>query len=336
MTATIGAIGTGRTLQDSLGRELHYLRLSVTDRCNFRCVYCLPDGCPKASTEHPLSREEIGRLVRGFAGMGFWKVRLTGGEPTLRPDIASLVEEVARTPGIQRVGLSTNGYRLAEMVSELRQAGLASLNVSLDSLDPARFREITGSPRLAHVVAGIEEALAVGIPSVKVNVVLLGGMDDRELGRFLDWTRDRPLTVRFIELMETSGNVALFRRARHSGSPGRREAGTARVVTAARDDGDGPATNYGHPDHAGKAGIISAYSGGFCDSCNRLRVTSTGDLRLCLFGDQLVSLRRLLRLGASQEELIDIVERSVRRKPAAHELSEGRCSSTASLAMTGG
>jgi cyclic pyranopterin phosphate synthase len=336
MKATVRAIGRRRTLRDSLGRDLHYLRLSVTDRCNFRCVYCLPDGCPKASAEHPLSREEIGRLVHGFAGMGFWKVRLTGGEPTLRPDIARLVEEVARTPGIRRVGLSTNGYRLAEMVSELREAGLASLNVSLDSLDPGRFREITGSARLGHVVAGIEEALAVGIPSVKVNVVLLGGLDDRELGRLLDWTRDQPLTVRFIELMETAGNVALFRRSR---LPAARvvekleRLGWARLP---RDDGDGPATNYGHPDHAGKAGVISAYSGGFCDTCNRLRVTSTGDLRLCLFGDQHVSLRPLLRHDGSQEELMDLVERSVQRKPAAHELSQGRCGSTASLAMTGG
>ena len=203
-----------RKLRDSLGRDLHYLRLSVTDRCNFRCVYCLPNGCPKAPEDQPLSLAEISRLVRAFAGLGFWKVRLTGGEPTLRPDIVKVVEHVAGTPGIGRVGLTTNGHRLAALTSELREAGLKSLNVSLDSLDPRRFREITGSSRLAGIVAGIDAALAAGIPSVKVNVVLLRGMDDRELGRFLAWTRTQPLTVRFIELMETGENGAVFRRAR--------------------------------------------------------------------------------------------------------------------------
>jgi len=336
MTASGGTISTRRTLRDGLGRDLHYLRLSVTDRCNFRCVYCLPQGCPKAAAGQPLSLGEIGRLASAFAGLGFWKVRLTGGEPTLRPDICDVVRRVAGTPGIRRVGLTTNGYRLAAMAAELREAGLKSLNVSLDSLDPERFHEITGSPHLDRIVAGIEAALAAGIPSVKVNVVLLRGMDDRELGRFLAWTRKESLTVRFIELMETGDNGALFRRARLPAAEMRRKLESLGWTKLPRDAGDGPATSYGHPGHAGRAGLISAYSSGFCDSCNRLRVSSTGDLRLCLFGDQMISLRPLLHGDAGRAELMDLIERSVTRKPQAHGLAAGRCGPTANLATTGG
>ncbi len=335
MTSTAGAISTMRRLRDAFGRDLHYLRLSVTDRCNFRCVYCLPHGCPKGSGEEPLSLAEIDHLVNGFAGLGFWKVRLTGGEPTLRPDIVEVVRRVAAAPGIRRIGLTTNGYRLAAIASELRDAGLTSLNVSVDSLDPQRFREITGTDRLERVVAGVEAALAAGIPSVKVNVVLLRGMDDGELRRFLSWTGEAPLTVRFIELMQTGENGVLFGRARLPASEVRQKLEGLGWTRLPRDEGDGPATNYGHPDHAGKAGLISAYSTGFCDSCNRLRVSSVGDLKLCLFGDQKVSLRPLLRDG-QRTALMDLVETAVTTKPASHELGAGRCGPTANLAMTGG
>jgi GTP 3',8-cyclase len=327
--------GRARNLRDALGRDLHYLRLSVTDRCNFKCVYCLPNGCPKGSGEEPLAAGEIDRLVQGFAGLGFWKVRLTGGEPTLRPDIVEIVRRIARAPGIRRVGLTTNGYRLASIAGELRDAGLGSLNVSVDSLDPERFREITGTDRLDRVVAGVEAALAAGIPSVKLNAVLLRGMDDGELGRFLAWTEKTPITVRFIELMQTGDNVVLFRRSRLPASEVREKLERLGWRRLPRDAGDGPAVNYGHPAHAGKVGLISAYADGFCDSCNRLRVSSVGDLKLCLFGEGKVSLRPLLGEGR-REELMDLVERSVTVKPQRHELDAGRCGTTSNLAMTGG
>jgi len=339
MGTSMAATGTSssvRKLRDAFGRDLHYLRLSITDRCNFKCIYCLPQGCPKASADQPLSLDEIGRLVRGFAGLGFWKVRLTGGEPTLRPDVCEVVRRVAGTPGITRVGLTTNGYRLAEIASELRDVGLTSLNVSVDSLDPERFQQITGSTRFDRVVAGVEAALAAGIPSVKVNVVLMRGMEDRELHAFLAWTRERPLTVRFIELMETGENGLFFRRSRLPAAEVREKLLRLGWSRLPRDAGDGPATSYGHPDHAGKAGLISAYSTGFCDSCNRLRVSSVGDLKLCLFGDRMVSLRPLLGSDAAGATLMDLIEAAVTRKPAAHELAEGQCGSTANLAMTGG
>ena len=335
MTPTSGAVPAERKLRDAFGRDLHYLRLSVTDRCNFRCVYCLPQGCPSAGAGAPLSRAEIGRLVRALAGLGFWKVRLTGGEPTLRADICEVVREIAATRGIRRVGLTTNGYRLARIAPELRDAGLTTINVSVDSLEPERFHRITGTRLLDRVVAGIEAALGAGI-AVKVNAVLLQGMDDAELGRFLAWTRTQPLTVRFIELMETGDNGALFRQARLPASEVREKLERLGWTRLPRDAGDGPAVNFGHPDHAGKAGLISAYSGGFCDTCNRLRVSSAGDLKLCLFGEQSVSLRPLLQSDGSEAALMERIESAVTAKPRAHELAAGRCGPTANLAMTGG
>ncbi len=324
-----------RTLRDAFGRHLHYLRLSVTDRCNFRCVYCLPHGCPRGPVAAPLSRAEIGRLVRALAGLGFWKVRLTGGEPTLRADIPDVVREVAATPGIRKVGLTTNGYRLAAIARDLRGAGLTGVNVSVDSLDPARFERITGSPTLDRVVAGVGAALSAGI-AVKVNAVLLQGMDDAELQRFLAWTRTEPLTVRFIELMQTGDNEALFRAARLAPSHVREMLEREGWTRLPRDTGDGPAVNYGHPDHAGRVGLISAYSAGFCESCNRLRVSSAGDLKLCLFGNRTIPLRPLLQQDGCEAAVMQRIEEAVTAKPAAHELAVGRFGPTANLAMTGG
>ena len=322
-------------LQDAFGRTLEYLRLSVTDRCNFRCAYCLPNGCARGAGEAPLSQDEIDRLVRALAGLGFWKVRLTGGEPTLRQDLVEVVGRIAAIPGVRRVGVTTNGHRLASIAAPLRDAGLASVNVSLDSLDPARFEAVTGAPRLASVVEGIEAAVAAGIPSVKVNAVLLRGLEG-ELDRFLAWTRRLPLAVRFIELMQTADNDAYFRR-QHVPVEELRRALEARGWTAvARSPGDGPAATFVHPEHAGRVGVISPYAAGFCGGCNRLRVSSTGHLRLCLFGDREIPLRHLLRSDAQRGDLARLVEASARSKPASHALSDGRCGSTRNLAVIGG
>jgi cyclic pyranopterin phosphate synthase len=328
-----------RTLRDAFGRDLHYLRLSVTDRCNFSCVYCLPSGCPRDPGSQPLSAVEIDRLVRAFSDLGFWKVRVTGGEPTIRPDICEIVRRIAAAPGIRRIGLTTNGYRLAKIARELRDAGLTSLNVSLDSLDPARFEKVTGFAGLDTAVAGIEEAVAAGIPSVKINAVLLRGMDDREFDDFLSWTKRVPVMVRFIELMQTGENSALFEQHHRPVEEIRQkllERGWAPL--AKEDRADGPATCYRHPDHVGTAGLIAPYSAGFCESCNRLRVSSAGDLKLCLFGegDRKMSLRPFLGSDDQKDELIRFIESSVQAKPESHSLREGRWGSTTTLASTGG
>jgi cyclic pyranopterin phosphate synthase len=323
-------------LEDAFGRTLEYLRLSVTDRCNFRCAYCLPQGCARGAGSQPLSGEEIDRLVRAFAALGFWKFRLTGGEPTLRQDLVDVVRRIVVAPGVRRVGLTTNGYRIASMATELRDAGLSSLNVSLDSLRPERFEALTGCSRMAAVVEGIEAAVAAGIPSVKVNAVLLRGLDGGELDQFLSWTRRLPLTVRFIELMQTADNDAFFRRHHLPVEQIQRELEARGWTMLARRPEDGPATTFGHPDHAGKVGLIAPYSAGFCATCNRLRVSSTGGLKLCLFGDRQIPLRPLLRSDTQRYELSALIAAAVRVKPAAHGLHEGRCGSTRTLAAIGG
>jgi GTP 3',8-cyclase len=323
-------------LQDAFGRKLQYLRLSVTDRCNFKCAYCLPGGCPRRPGEEPLSVVEIGRLVRAFTGLGVWKVRLTGGEPTMRRDIPEIVRAITSVPGVRRVGLTTNGYRLEGIASELRDAGVASVNVSLDSLDPARFERITGCGQLVRIIAGIEAAIAAGIPSVKVNVVLLRGIEDAELDRFLAWTRDRPLTVRFIELMQTGDNAAFFREHHVRADEIRTKLAQRGWRQLERDPSDGPAVLYGRAGHAGKVGLIAPYSPGFCDSCNRVRVLSTGHLQLCLFGDREIALRRYLQSDAQRRELTEVIQGCIGQKPASHLLGEGSPGATMTLASIGG
>jgi cyclic pyranopterin phosphate synthase len=326
---------TSAQLLDGQGRRLEYLRLSVTDRCNFRCAYCLPNGCGPAG-EAPLSGDEIVRLVRGFAALGVWKVRLTGGEPSVRRDLVDVVRAVAAVPGIRRVGLTTNGWRLAADAAALRDAGLTALNVSVDSLDAARFEAITGAPLLGRVVEGVEEALAAGIPHVKVNAVLHAGLEDAELDAFLEWTRVRPLAVRFIELMQTRDNADYFRRHHLPADAVARKLEARGWTRQARQPADGPAAVYAHPRHRGWAGLIAPYGHGFCDACNRVRVSSTGALKLCLFGDRELPLRHLLRADGSEGELAALVAAAVREKPAAHRLHEGRSGTTTSLAVIGG
>jgi len=323
-------------LTDGYGRRLEYLRLSITDRCNFKCVYCLPEGCTARGKHAPLEPLEIERLVRGFAALGFWKVRITGGEPTLRGDLVEIVQRVAAVPGITRVGLTTNGHRLARLAPALRAAGLAALNVSLDSLDPDRFERVTGVPRLAEVLDGIEAATAAGIPAVKVNAVLLADMDGGELDRFQDLARRLPVTVRFIELMRTGENGALFDRAYLAADEvaERLRARGWRPLEQAPEHG--VAVLYAHPDMPGRVGFIAATREGFCRRCNRLRVSSTGDLETCLFGGGTTRLRPFLGQDCDRRLLLRTIRAAVSAKPAGHRLREGVTGHTATLATLGG
>jgi cyclic pyranopterin phosphate synthase len=319
-------------LADSFGRNFHYLRLSLTDVCNMRCAYCLPNGYEKPDARpDELSRAEIGRLVRAFAAAGFWKVRLSGGEPTVRPDVLDIVREVAACPGVRRVALSTNGYRLRELASELRAAGLTHANVSIDSLDRDRFQRITGRDWLPQVLAGVDAAIAAGL-LVKVNAVLL----EDELAPFSAWVRERPVVVRFIELMQTGDNGVVFLR-RHKAPDALREKlardGWARRP---REIGDGPAEEYRRDGYAGGIGIIAAYAPGFCDTCNRLRVSSTGKLRLCLFGDGEHDLRPLLQHDEQADALGALVRSKLFGKTAGHRLHAGDPGTTRHLASIGG
>lgn len=323
------------TLVDGFGRSFHYLRLSVEDSCNFRCRYCLPNGYLKTEAEPPLSVDEIGRLVRGFAGLGFWKVRLTGGEPTVRRDIVRIAGDAARTPGIRRVALSTNGYRLLELAPELKAAGVAAVNVSVDSLDAARFADLTGKDCLGHVLAGIDRGLELGLET-KLNAVLMKGLNDDEFGRFVELARERPLSVRFIELMPVADNMDFFAE-RHL----KAESLVAWLAEngwseRARREGDGPAREFHKDGYRGSVGVIAPYAKNFCDSCNRLRVTSRGRLRLCLFSEADHSLRSFLQDDAQGPELQERVKTLLGLKEVSHYLPDGKLGNTKHFAMMGG
>lgn len=327
------------TLRDAFGREFVYLRLSVTERCNFRCVYCLPGGYAAhggMGSSGELTVDEIRRLCSAMAGLGVWKIRLTGGEPTVRQDIVDLVDAVSSVPGIRHVALTTNGYRLRDLASPLHRAGLRGVNVSVDSLDPERFAAITGAARLEHVLAGVEAALDAGIDAVKVNAVLLRDMGAPEFQRFFQFARERPVSVRFIELMRTGENAAFFERQHLRSSDALRlleEAGWTRLPRA---EGAGPAAVFGNDDARGTVGIIAPYDDKFCATCNRLRVSSRGGLRLCLFGEGEASLRSLLAHDDQRDALIDRIRDLVLGKAERHRLHEGRVGGTRHLALIGG
>lgn len=321
-------------LVDGFGRRFRYLRLSITEVCNFSCAYCLPDGYRKTRPHDFLSVDEIGRLMETFQGLGVGKVRLTGGEPSVRRDLVEIIGRIRRA-GLGKIAMTTNGWNLAQRVESWRDAGLTHLNVSLDALDPAAFRAITGHDRLGAVIEGVDRALALDLPSVKVNAVLLkSGLRDG-FEAFADFVRDRPVAVRFIELMRTGDNADYFAAEHVSGAVLRDWLAARGWTPRPRGPDDGPAVEYVHPDHAGRLGLIAPYAPGFCDGCNRLRVTARGQLRLCLFGEGGVDLRDLLQPGAS-EALAVRIRGALGEKPAGHRLAEGRSGDMRHLAQVGG
>lgn len=322
------------TLVDGFGRSFHYLRLSVEDACNYRCRYCLPHGYHKTEADAALSVAEIGRLARAFADIGFWKVRLTGGEPTVRQDIVRVVETVARTPGVRRVALSTNGYRLLELAADLKAAGVSAVNVSVDSMNAARFAELTGKDSLGDVLAGIDRSLELGLET-KINAVLMKGHND-EFREFVELTRERPLSVRFIELMPVADNMEFFTQRHLKAESLVAWFGENGWAERARQDGDGPARAFHKSGYQGEVGVIAPYAKDFCGSCNRLRVTSRGRLRLCLFSEGEHSLRDLLQNDAQAPELQARVKTLLGLKEASHYLPEGKFGDTPHFARMGG
>ncbi len=323
-------------LKDSFGRSFPYLRLSITDVCNFRCSYCLPDGYQCSSKPSFLNSDEIRRLVDGFAGLGVHKIRLTGGEPTVRKDFTDIARLVSSHPAITQTAFTTNGYRLREHAQEWRNAGLSHINVSVDSLNAERFHAITGHNRLREVLEGIDAALDAGFKQVKVNVVLLKGVNDHELSEFLAWAKSTPISIRFIELMQTGDNLDYFRKYHLSADVIIQQLVEAGWQKKSRAFDAGPAQEYVHPDYHGSIGLIAPYSKDFCKGCNRLRVTSIGDLRLCLFGSQGTSLRHLLQNDAQQPLLTQLIHDQLVFKCSSHFLDLGDTGITPHLASVGG
>ena len=323
-------------LSDGFGRRFPYLRLSLTEACNFSCSYCLPDGYQSDGRPRFLARDEIGRLVRAFAALGMHKIRLTGGEPSLRKDLDAIIETVAAVPGIRKVAITTNGTQLPRRLPGWHRAGLTALNVSMDSLQRDRFKAITGHDRLPEILQGLQMAQALGLPSVKLNAVLLRGLNDDELPQWMAFLRERPISIRFIELMRTGDNEAYFDR-HHL----RADVIIAQLLAAgwserARGSDAGPAREFGHPGHRGTVGIIAPYARDFCAGCNRLRVTARGDLRLCLFGEFGVPLRPLLQSDDDFDALLARITTQLGLKAAGHGLHQGQTGLIPHLASIGG
>ncbi len=325
-----------KPLRDGQGRSFPYLRLSLTDLCNFRCSYCLPDGCEEHHHESTLSLTEIKRLVSAFSVLGVEKIRLTGGEPTLRSDFRDIVEVIKAVPGIRRVAMTTNGYKMDRRVESWMDAGIDNINISVDSLDPRAFELITGHNRLQEILEGMDKAFAKGLPEIKVNAVLMKGVNDVQLPEFLDWIKHKPITMRFIELMQTGDNGAFFDKYHVAGKTIRDQLLENGWVRMTRLKDAGPAHEYCHPDYEGRIGLITPYSKDFCKDCNRLRVTSQGQLQLCLFAESGHDLRHLLQSDDQQDELIAEIQKVLRLKVDGHFLDQGYTGNTASLAQIGG
>lgn len=324
-------------LIDSFGRRIEYLRLSVTDRCNYRCFYCMPHkGACFGNSKDFLTNDELARLVRLFAELGVRRARLTGGEPLVRRDLAELTGAIGGLPGIDDLSLSTNGQLLGRYAQPLRRAGVKRVNISLDSLDPAVFARVTRSGDLGVVLHGIDAALAAGMAPVKLNMVVMKGINDREIETMFEFATARGLDLRYIETMpvgpQAGASMACHYPAALILERLRRHAG-AGLVPAKGSKGAGPARYYQIGSGPAKVGVISAVSRHFCAGCNRVRLTATGELVFCLGHSDRVSLRELLRRGCPDADLKAAIRAAIARKPRRHDfLPDG--AGTVSLPMS--
>ena len=323
---------------DRYQREIHYLRLSVTDLCNLRCRYCMPDGVEKLEREAVLTYEEFLRLAALFARCGIDTVRVTGGEPLVRKNVAQLVAGLKATPGIRRVTLTTNAVLLAEQLPALLDAGLDSVNISLDTLRPEVFRQITARDDFAAVQAGLQAALESGLP-VKLNCVPQAGVNEGELEALAALAKDNAMQVRFIEMMPIGYGAAMpcisgpELRARFA-----QRWPELAPLSAAQEHalGDGPAVYYTVPGWQGSIGFIAAVHGKFCASCNRVRLTSQGFLRPCLASETGYDLRALLRSGADDAQLLTAIRETIWAKPREHHFNDSSMPATRGMYRIGG
>lgn len=329
--------GEPAPLVDGFGRRFSYLRLSLTDRCNFRCTYCLPQGFVKQKgLPAELSPDEFRRAVSGFSRLGLRKVRLTGGEPTVRPDFTEIANGLSSIESVERIAMTTNGYRLAERAAEWHGAGIDAVNVSIDTLDPEGFARLTGHDRLSEVIAGVDAAIDAGYSAVKINSVLLRDLESTGWDKVLDFVAQRDVTWRFIELMRTNDNVQYHEQQATPGESIRQRLLRSDWTPVARERDGGPAIEYCNPNYRGRIGLIAPYSPGFCDSCNRLRLSSRGRLHLCLFGKEGFDLRPYLQSDDQQSELIDCIVSAMPSKTKGHRLHDGDSGATPHLASIGG
>jgi cyclic pyranopterin phosphate synthase len=323
---------------DTFGRAMTYLRISLTDRCNFRCLYCMPAlGMKFQPREEHLTDEELLRLIGLFARAGVTKVRLTGGEPTIRPRLVELVRGIKSFPGIREVSMTTNALLLSRLADDLAAAGLDRVNVSIDTLDPDRFKLMTRGGRLDLVWKGIEAADAAGLRPIKLNTVVVKGQNDAEVGDLAALTLDRAWQVRFLEIMpmEGVGDVHDEGLVTSEETLARLEARFGPLVPVEADAAD-PARLRRIPGALGTIGFISPVSEPFCAACNRVRLTADGKLRLCLLRPDEADLRDLLRAGADDATLEHSIRAAVWRKPWGHGLAEGERETVRGMSQIGG
>ncbi|MBT2988399.1 MAG: GTP 3',8-cyclase MoaA [gamma proteobacterium symbiont of Ctena orbiculata] len=323
-------------LNDPFGRRIEYLRLSVTDRCDFRCFYCLPRS--HRDFEMPddwLTTDEIERLVAQFAALGVKHVRLTGGEPLVRKGVDEIARRIAKLPGIEELSLSTNASRLSQFAEQLSRAGVSRLNISLDSLNDEKFHDITGS-RLQPVLAGIARAQASGMSPIKINMVVMRGINDDEVESMIEYCLEHHLTLRFIETMPVGqGGQAASEHYMPLAEIEERLKKRYRLGVAAM-RGSGPARYFRVDDSNLVIGFITPQSQHFCDTCNRVRVSVSGDLHLCLGQEEKLELRPLLRSGATDETIQQAIRGAIARKPQRHNFHEAPTAIIRPMSALGG
>ena len=327
-------------LEDNFGRKFPYIRMSITEVCNFKCGYCLPNGyqVDKSDNRKFLNIDEIRRLAKGFSELGVQKIRLTGGEPTVRKDFYEIVKILKNETSIKKIVITTNGYHLDQKAKLLIDSGLDGINISIDSLDRDTFKSITKHDRLPEILKGIEILQSLNFDNIKINAVLLNGVNSskKDFDSWAEYIKINKVNFRYIELMQTGDNLDYFNRYHISSKIFKNYLIENKWIYQTLGQDAGPSLNYINPDYKGKFGIIAPYSKDFCKSCNRLRITSKGDLRLCLFGNTGISIRHLLQKDDQTEELKELILGQMKFKKESHYLELGETGLTKNLSKTGG
>jgi cyclic pyranopterin phosphate synthase len=310
---------------DNYNRDINYLRVSITDRCNLRCIYCMPkEGLSLLGHDDILRYEELSRIIRIAVDTGIRKIRITGGEPLVRRGVVDFIASLKSIPDLKDISLTTNGVLLEKFAGKLYHAGVRRINISLDSLNPEKYERITRGGDLNAVLRGIDAVHRIGFSPIKINIVAIEGFNDDEIMHFAKFSIVKPFQIRFIELM-TLGHTDIDRGGRYLSNDTIREkiSDTYRLepVDGERKRIDGPARIYRIAGGAGEIGFISPVSHHFCDSCNRLRLTSDGHLRACLLSDEEVDLKGALRGGCNDEHLMKLIIGAIAKKPVRHDLA---------------